>query len=84
MIENNHKKGREYSIVLSEEVSFLNKGSILQMLNHVPGNSRVVIDARNSKVIDHDVVEIIDNFKTRADMNNIQLEVVGIDNKKLS
>ena len=81
MIENNHEAGREYNIVLSEEVSFLNKGSILQMLNHVPVNARVLIDGRNSRVIDHDVVEIIDNFKTRAGMKNINLEVVGIDNK---
>jgi SulP family sulfate permease len=83
MIENNHEEGREYNIVLSEEVSFLNKGSILQMLNHVPVNARVVIDGSNSRVIDHDVVEIINNFKTRADMKNIKLEVVGVDNKKL-
>ncbi|HET9277809.1 MAG TPA: SulP family inorganic anion transporter, partial [Flavitalea sp.] len=81
MIENNHEAGREYNIVLSEEVSFLNKGSILQMLNHVPVNARVFIDGRNSRVIDHDVVEIINNFKTRAGMKNIKLEVVGIDNK---
>ena len=84
MIENKHEKGQEYNIVLSEEVSFLNKGSILQMLNHVPGNARVVIDGRNSRVVDYDVVEIINNFKTRADMMNIKLEVIGIDNKKLT
>jgi MFS superfamily sulfate permease-like transporter len=84
MIKNKHGAGLEYKIVLSEEVSFLNKGSILQMLNHVPGNARVVIDGRNSRVIDYDVVEIINNFKTRAEMKNIQLEVVGIDNHKLS
>ncbi|THU38240.1 SulP family inorganic anion transporter [Niastella caeni] len=84
MIEYNHEKGREYNIILSEEVSFLNKGSILQMLNHVPVNARVVIDGRNSRVIDHDVVEIINNFKTRADVKNIELEVIGIDNKKLT
>jgi MFS superfamily sulfate permease-like transporter len=84
MIENKHEKGLEYNIVLSEEVSFLNKGSILQMLNHIPGNARVVIDGRNSRVIDYDVVEIINNFKTRAEMKNIKMEVVGIDNKKLA
>jgi MFS superfamily sulfate permease-like transporter len=84
MIKNKHEAGLEYKVVLSEEVSFLNKGSILQMLNHVPGNARVVIDGRNSRVIDYDVVEIINNFKTRAEMKNIKLEVVGIDNHKLT
>lgn len=84
MIKNKHEAGLEYKIVLSEEVSFLNKGSILQMLNHVPDNAKVVIDGSNSRVIDYDVVEIINNFKTRAAMENIKLEVVGIDNHKLT
>lgn len=84
MIKNKHEAGLEYKIVLSEEVSFLNKGSILQMLNHVPGNAKVVIDGSNSRVIDYDVVEIINNFKTRAEMENIKLEVVGVDNHKLT
>jgi MFS superfamily sulfate permease-like transporter len=53
-------------------------------MNHVPGNAKVVIDGRNSRVIDYDVVEIINNFKTKAEMNNIKLEVVGIDKNKLT
>jgi MFS superfamily sulfate permease-like transporter len=84
MIKNRHETGLEYKIILSEEVSFLNKGSILQMLNHVPGNARVIIDGSHSRVIDYDVVEIINNFKTNAHMKNIKLEVVGIDNNKLT
>ncbi len=83
MIENSHENEREYNIVLSEEVSFLNKGSILQMLHQIPANSRVVIDGRNSRVIDHDVIEIINTFKTRASIQNIQLDVVGVDSRKL-
>lgn len=84
MINDKHETGPLYKIVLSEEVSFLNKGSILQMLNHVPANAWVVIDGKNSRAIDYDVVEIINNFKTRAEMKNIKLEVVGIDKNKLT
>lgn len=49
-------------IVLSEEVSFLNKASIRETLDKLPKNSKVIIDATNSKYIDFDVLEIIKEF----------------------
>jgi len=49
----------DHHIVLSEEVSFLNKGGILQKLNEIPENSKVLIDATLSKFIHQDVIEII-------------------------
>ena len=66
------------SIVLSEEVSFLNKGAILRELNAVPEGSSLVIDIRNCVRIDYDVVEVIANFKqyTAAD-RQIKVEVLG-------
>src|SRR5688572_8788092 len=41
-----------YRMVLAEEVTFLNKGSILKTLNALPEGSSVSIDASTSKVID--------------------------------
>lgn len=86
LIENKHidNKGLEYNIVLAEEVSFLNKASFLQMLNHVPENAKVKVDATKSKVIDYDIIDIINNFKTHAHTKNIALEVTGIDKEKIS
>ena len=52
-------------IRLSEEVTFLNKGSIIRELSEVPDGSKVVIDRSNID-IDHDVIEVIDDFKTNA------------------
>jgi SulP family sulfate permease len=46
----------EYRIQLAEEVSFLNKGRILQQLQLIPPSSHVVIDATRSKVVDFDVL----------------------------
>lgn len=66
-----------YTIVLSEEVSFLNKGRILTYLNAIPDKAKVCIDARRSRYIDFDVREIISNFKSGAAERQIQVEILG-------
>lgn len=76
--KNGIKGGEEHVITLSEEVSFLNKGSILQMLNHIPENSKVVIDGTKSKSIHYDVLEIIQNFQIHAKTMGITVELKGI------
>ena len=79
------KEGRKnhHFIKLSQEVSFLNKGSILQMLDEIPNDSKVVIDASESSSIHYDVVEIIQNFKTNAKSKNISVETIGVTLKKI-
>jgi SulP family sulfate permease len=72
----------EHLIVLSEEVSFLNKGSILQMLNHIPENSKVIIDGTKSKSIHYDVIDIIKDFEINAKTKNITVETKGIHTRK--
>lgn len=75
-------ENKEHIIRLSEEVSFLNKGSILQLLNSIPRRSKVVIDATPSKHVHHDVEEIISNFKITSRSKGISLEVRGGIGKK--
>lgn len=82
-IEDNSKKDQEYNIRLSEQVSFLNKGKILKTLASIPENSKVLIDGSNSKSIDYDVVEIIQDFKINAKSKNIDLIVKGVSLKKI-
>ena len=64
------------NIRLSEEVTFLNKGSIIRELSEVPDGSTVVIDRSNCVDIDHDVIEVIDDFQTNAKDRGITVEVV--------
>ncbi len=66
------------NIKLGEEVSFLNKGVIFKMLHELPDNSVVLIDGANSKYIDNDVLEIIQNFKYDAEKRNINLSLHNI------
>ena len=71
-----------YYIELAENVSFLNKGSILETLSLIPEKSKVIIDATKSIYLDNDVIEIIDDFKKNASFNNIELEVKGVEKEK--
>jgi len=73
-----YKKGEAIMIQLSEDVSFLNKGSILQTLNHLPNDSEVLIDATKTKKIHPDVIEIIDDFKQNAIARNISVSCKGL------
>lgn len=74
----NHHEGEIILIHLSEEVSFLNKASIKLTLEHIPSNSILVIDAYDSQYIDHDVLELIRDFKNvQAPLRKITCKTVG-------
>ena len=73
-----HKEGEAILIHLAEEVSFLNKASIKLTFEHLPENSTVIIDAYDSQYIDHDVLELIRDFKeVQAPLKNITCKTVG-------
>ena len=62
-----------FKMLLAEEVSFLNKGNILRTLNELPQGSRVVIDGSFTKIIDHDVIDVIRNFMITGVRRNINV-----------
>ena len=69
-------------ISLSEEVSFLNKAAIRETLDHLPENSRVVLNASNTKYIDFDVLELIKEFRDiKVPLKNINLRLEGFHEK---
>ena len=68
----------EIVITLSEDVSFLNKASIMRTLKEIHADSKVVIDASRTANIDQDVLEIIEDFEERAEYENIQLTIYGL------
>lgn len=65
---------------LSEEVTFLNRGAILQQLKRLKEGTELTIDMRGSVRVDYDVYEIIDNFKnnTAAD-KDIKVKILRGD-----
>lgn len=66
------------TIILAEEVSFLNKGSLLNTLKNLPDGANVVINASGTKQIDHDVIEVIRDFIINSKNKEIMVKVEGL------
>lgn len=74
-----HTHGEVITLQLSEEVTFLNKGSIGLTLDNLPTGCHVIIDGTKSVHIDYDVLEIIQNFERHtAPLRHIHVETKGI------
>lgn len=71
-----------YFIELSEDVTFLNKASILKILDKIPAKSKVEINATKTQFIHNDVIEIIQDFVIKASNKEIQLTVVDLNLQK--
>ena len=66
-----------HHLVLSEEVSFFNKASVVKALDAIPANSKVIIDCTNSRSIAYDVIELIKDYETSAKTKNINVEKIN-------
>jgi MFS superfamily sulfate permease-like transporter len=66
-----------HHLVLAEEVSFFNKASLLNTLESIPNDSKVIIDCTNSKSIAYDVIELIRDFELNAKTKDIQVEKIN-------
>jgi MFS superfamily sulfate permease-like transporter len=77
------KDGQDvYELALAEEVSFFNKASILEVLEAIPPNSKVIIDCTHSKAIAYDVVESIHGYQQHAKLKNITVETIAFNPPK--
>lgn len=63
---------------LSEQVTFLNKANLLRTLDKIPPHSEVIIDGSATRYIDHDALEIIENFRAEAAAKHIHLTLIGL------
>lgn len=68
---------------LAEDVTFINKASILNTLSQIPNDMKVIIDASRSINIDQDVIEIIEDFEKSAPHRNIEVEIINRKRRKL-
>lgn len=73
-----YASGDVIHIDLAQEVSFLNKAAIKATLKNIPENSKVIIDAKDTVYIAHDILDLIHEFKTsRALDENIIVKLKG-------
>ncbi|MEQ9466741.1 MAG: SulP family inorganic anion transporter [Ekhidna sp.] len=71
--------GKKLRLELSENLTFLNKASIIETISHLPDNSDITIDASRSHYIHPDILELLSDFRKNAEYRNINLKIVGMD-----
>ena len=64
-------------MTLAEQVTFFHKGVILRELDSLPENSTLELDVRNTRYLDHDIIEILDDFSYKAERRNITIKLVS-------
>lgn len=77
-----YTSGEVLRLKLSQEASFLNRGALMVRLNEIEEGSEVILDATDTEFIDHDILEIIREFRdVKAPEKNIKLTMMGFREK---
>jgi MFS superfamily sulfate permease-like transporter len=69
---------KRFRIQLALNVSFLNKKRFIDLLDSIPPYSIVEIDGTHSVYIDHDVLEIFQEYRSKAKGRHIELKLISI------
>lgn len=64
-------------MTLAEEITFLNKATIQNELYNLPDNCNFHLDIRNTRFLDYDVIEILDDFIIQAKNKNIHIHLLS-------
>jgi MFS superfamily sulfate permease-like transporter len=64
-------------MTLAEEVTFFNKGAILNELDSLPEDTYLELDVRKTTYLDHDIIEILDDFAIKAKERNIDIKIIS-------
>lgn len=78
IINEKHPVGVIKRIMLPQQMTFLSKASLVAELDLIPADTNLIIDARYTKYIDKDILEVLDTFrKTQAPNKKIALNLLG-------
>jgi len=73
-----------FTIRLTEHMTFLNKAALKRILREVPAGCELTIDMTGTRIIDHDVREVIDDFATHAEADDIRLTILNADHPTIA
>ncbi len=73
----NSSNGTRVKMTLAEEVTFFNKGAILKELDNLEEGSYLEFDVSKTRYLDHDIIEILDDFSHKAKLRNITIKVIS-------
>ena len=68
---------QKMKMTLAEEVTFFKKGAILKELDNLPLNTYLELDVRNTRFLDNDIIEILDDFAFKAKERNIDIKLIS-------
>jgi MFS superfamily sulfate permease-like transporter len=64
-------------MTLAEEVTFFNKGAILNELDSLPSETCLELDVRKTRYLDNDIIEILEDFAFKAKERNIDIRLIS-------
>ena len=76
-IEDKTNGAQKLKMTLAEEVTFINKGAILNELEHISADTKLEIDVRKTRFLDYDIIEILDDFSLKAKNRNINITLIS-------
>ena len=77
-----HLRGDVLHIELADQVSFLNRGALIQALDSIPRGGHVLLDARRTDYIDPDLLSLIRDFREQtAPARGVELSLLGFREK---
>jgi MFS superfamily sulfate permease-like transporter len=62
-----------YLVRFRRNVTFLNKAPLKRMLESIPDGVAVLVDASRAEFIDHDIIELINDFEINAETRGIRV-----------
>ena len=76
-IEDKSNGKHKIKMTLAEEVTFFNKGAILKELESLPRDTYLEINVLNTRYLDNDIIEILEDFAFKAMERNIDIKLVS-------
>jgi len=76
-IEDKSNGKHKIKMTLAEEVTFFNKGAILKELDSLPKETILEINLINTRYLDNDIIEILEDFLFKAKERNIDIKLIS-------
>ena len=76
-IEDKSNGKHRIKMTLAEEVTFFNKGAILNELDSLPRDTFLELDVRSTRYLDNDIIEILEDFSEKARNRNIDIKLIS-------
>ncbi len=76
-IEDKSNGKHKIKMTLAEEVTFFNKGAILNELDSLPRDTFLELDVSRTRYLDNDIIEILEDFSEKARKRNIDIKLIS-------